>query len=147
MAKIAEVLERFVAGFNTNDLDEVMTFFAENAVYLPGDGREHRGRAAIREAFLPQFRNAYGAMTFLVDDRVVDEDAGKATIRWVCKHDFESVRSPITRWLFKARYGRRAGWFGTDTFHFDREGKIVGKYSYANFGPRPQLRSDLGDLG
>src|SRR5215472_4845901 len=114
MGQIAELLERFVEGFNVNDLDSVMTFFAENAVYLPGDGHEFRGRAAIREAFRPQFSNAYGAMQFLVDDRVVDENARKAAIRWVCKHDFDQARPAATRWLMKARYGQRAGWYGTD---------------------------------
>jgi hypothetical protein len=29
-------------------------------------------------------------------------------------------------------------------FHFDHEGQIVGKFSYASYGPRPQVRSDLG---
>ena len=142
--KIADVLERFVAGFNTNALDDVMTFFADDAVYLPGDGSEHRGRAAIRNAFGPQFSRAFGAMTFLVDDRVVDEGARKAAIRWVCKHDFDRTRSAVMRWLLKARYGKRAGWYGTDIFHFDEQGKIVGKFSYANYGPRPHLRRDLG---
>ena len=142
--KIAEVLERFVAGFNSNDLDDVMTFFSDDAVYLPGDGSEFRGRDAIRQAFLPQFSGAFGAMTFLVDDRVVDEGARKAAIRWICKHDFDRTRSPLVRLLLKARYGRRAGWYGTDIFHFDQQGKIVGKFSYANYGARPQLRRDLG---
>jgi len=36
--RIAEVLDRFVAGFNDNSLDEVMTFFAEDAVYRPEPG-------------------------------------------------------------------------------------------------------------
>jgi uncharacterized protein (TIGR02246 family) len=144
MGQIAEIVERFVEGFNVNDLDSVMAFFADNAVYLPGDGHEHRGRAAIRKAFQPQFSHSYGSMRFLVDDRVIDETARKAAIRWVCKHDFDETRSPVLRLLFKARYGKRAGWYGTDIFHFDQEGKIVGKFSYANYGPRPQLRRDLG---
>jgi hypothetical protein len=44
-------------------------------------------------------------------------------------------------------YGRRAGWYGTDTFHFDENGKITGKFSYANYGARPHLRRDLGQTG
>ncbi|HXJ19214.1 MAG TPA: nuclear transport factor 2 family protein [Polyangia bacterium] len=52
---IAELLREFVDGFNTNSLDQVMTFVAEDAVHEPGDGRTHRGRAAIREVLLPQF--------------------------------------------------------------------------------------------
>lgn len=142
--QIAGILRKFVDGFNTNSLDDVMTFFAEDAVYLPGDGSEHRGRAAIREAFRPQFSQAYGTMRFVVDDQVVDESARKATIRWVCQHDFSTAKPSLQRWIFRARYGRRAGWYGTDIFHFDERGKIIGKFSYANYGRLPQLRRDLG---
>src|SRR5215831_19348486 len=91
--KIADILREFVDGFNTNSLDVVMTFFAADAVYEPGDGRTHRGLAAIREAFRPQFSNAYGTMRFVVDDRIIDERARKATIRWVCQHDFATIPS------------------------------------------------------
>jgi uncharacterized protein (TIGR02246 family) len=142
--RIADVLRAFVDGFNTNSLDDVMTFFAEDAVYLPGDGNEHRGREAIRKAFAPQFVHAYGTMRFVVDDQVVDENARKATIRWVCQHDFATAKPFLQRWLFTALYGRRAGWYGTDIFHFDERGKITGKFSYANYGRLPQLRRDLG---
>jgi len=140
---IADVLERFVQGFNTNSLDEVMEFFADEAVYRPGDGREFRGRAAIRRAFRPQFSGAFGAMRFLVDDRVIDEAARKAAIRWVCQHDFTRAVPRMRRLLFTALYGSNAGWYGTDIFHFDEQCKIVGKFSYANYG-RPQIRRDLG---
>jgi hypothetical protein len=141
--KIADVLERFVAGFNNNSLDEVMAFFAPDAVYRPGDGREFRGPAAIREAFRPQFSRAFGDMRFEVDDRVIDEGARKAAIRWVCRHDFATTQPLPKRLLYMAMYGRRAGWYGTDIFHFDQQGCIVGKFSYANYG-RPQVRRDLG---
>ena len=141
---IAEVLRAFVDGFNTNSLDAVMAFFADDAVYEPGDGRTHRGRDAISETFRPQFSNAFGAMRFVVNDQVVDEGARKATIRWVCQHDFATTTSFLQRWMFKAMFGRRAGWYGTDIFHFDEGGKIVGKFSYANYGRRPHLRRDLG---
>ena len=140
---IAEVLRAFVDGFNTNSLESVMAFFAEDAVYEPGDGRTHRGRAAIREAFRPQFSNAFGTMRFEVNDQVVDEAARKATIRWLCRHDFATMKLP-RRWLFQLLYGRSAGWYGTDTFHYDARGKITGKFSYANYGRRPHVRRDLG---
>jgi hypothetical protein len=91
---IGAILGEFVEGFNTNSLDDVMTFFADDAVYEPGDGRTHRGRAAIRAAFRPQFENAFGTMRFLVNDQVVDERARKATIRWVCQHDFATMKPP-----------------------------------------------------
>ncbi len=142
--KIAEIIQEFVEGFNSNTLDTVMAFFAEDAVYQPGDGREFRGREAIRKAFRPQFSHAFGAMRFVVDDRIIDEDARKATIRWVCQHDFSEAKPLLQRLLLTAMYGRHAGWYGTDIFHFDESGKIVGKFSYANYGRRPQLRRDLG---
>ena len=69
---IGPILQRFVAGFNDNHLDLVMSYFADDAVYLPGDGKRHSGKAAIREALRPQFEGAYGEMTFLVDDQFVD---------------------------------------------------------------------------
>jgi len=59
--------------------------------------------------------------------------------------DFSTAKPLLRRWLFTARYGRRAGWYGTDTFHFDERGKIAGKFSYANYGRLPQVRRDLGE--
>jgi uncharacterized protein (TIGR02246 family) len=141
---IGAILERFVAGFNDNDLDAVMAFFAEDAVYAPGDGKEHRGKAAIRAAFRPQFEGAYGEMTFAVSDRLVDEAGRKAAIRWVCHHDLGRGQggNALTRWVFRALYGARFGWHGMDVFHFDARGQIAGKFTYAHYH-RPQIRRDL----
>ncbi|MGH7821657.1 MAG: YybH family protein, partial [Candidatus Binatia bacterium] len=47
---------RFTEAFNREDLEEVMSYFAEDAVYEEFDGRRRSGKAAIREAFVPQFR-------------------------------------------------------------------------------------------
>lgn len=141
--EIGSILERFVAGFNTNSLDDVMAFFAAEAVYRPGDGKEYRGVAAIRAAFRPQFSGSFGKMTFLVDDRVVDENARKAAIRWVCRHDFDTLVPLPKRVLWKTLFGRKSGWYGMDVFHFDEAGKIIGKFSYANYH-FPRLRRDLG---
>ena len=52
---INERVNAYLAAFNRMDLDEVMTYFAEEAVYEPGDGRVYRGHEAIRRAFQPQF--------------------------------------------------------------------------------------------
>ena len=143
---IRETLDRFVEGFNVNDLDHVMTFFADDADYRPGDGTEYRGKASIRAAFEPQFRGAFGEMHFAVDDWIVDEQARKATIRWICHHDITGDKGRgiplVSRWLYLLVYGQRVGWYGLDVFHFDENGKIKGKYSYANT-KRPQLRRDL----
>lgn len=130
--RIADVIERFVSGFNRNDLDDVMAFFADDAVYLPGDGSEHRGRDAIRKAFLPQFCGAFGAMRFVVDDRIVDEAAGKATIRWVCQHDLTQAAPWPRRWLPDPDSLSRV--FGRLLLHGPHHGVLrrVGRHGAAN---------------
>jgi hypothetical protein len=143
--RIADVLDRVVAGFNANSLDDVMAYFADDAVYRPGDGSEHGGREAIRQAFLPQFSGAYGAMRFVVDDRIIDEGARKATIRWVCQHELTKAVPWGRRWLLTTLFGRRCGWYGADVFHFDEAGKITAKFTYANYR-RPLMRRDLGGV-
>jgi hypothetical protein len=40
---------------NNNDLDEVMSFLANDAGYHPDDGAVWRGKAEIRDASAPQF--------------------------------------------------------------------------------------------
>jgi ketosteroid isomerase-like protein len=144
---IAEVLADFNAAFNRGDLDAVMAAFAETAEYLPGDGSRHVGRAAIRKAFEPQFSGAYGAMRFDVEDELVDEGARKATSRWICRHDMAGKHgarvATLLKLFIKARHGARVGWRGVDVFHFDADGLITGKYTYASYG-RPKLERELG---
>ena len=126
----------FVAAFDSNDLDQVMRCFAEDAEYIPPDGSRNRGKAAIRKAFAPQFAGVYGAMTFPLEDMLVDNDARKVAIRWSCRHEFKAgkrPRLPGLRQLFLQNLlGRRFHWDGVDVFHFDEQGLITGKYSYAN---------------
>ncbi|BAX98002.1 hypothetical protein MSTE_02693 [Mycobacteroides stephanolepidis] len=147
MPDIAAALDRFVAAFNTNELDVVMQHFAEDAEYLPGDGSRHVGLAAIRREFEPQFRGAYGAMTFDEHDRIIDAAARKATIRWTCRHDIRSRRSAGWVLGLVTRIGAvvlpRFGWEGLDVFHFDDDGKITGKYTYSNY-LLPRISGRLG---
>jgi hypothetical protein len=144
---IADALDRFVDAFNANDLDRVMTFFAPDAIYAPGDGRVHRGPDAIRAAFAPQFRGVFGAMTFDLQDRLVDEPARKAALRWVCRHDVGGAHARSIpwpqRWLYRVLYGRRFGWQGVDLFRFDDQGRIVEKHTFAGYD-RPKIQRELG---
>ena len=126
-----------MAAFNTNDLDIVMEHFTEDAEYLPGDGSRHVGLAASRREFDPQFRGRYGAMNFHEHDRLVDEGARKASIRWTCRHDIRSRGSQPRLLGLVTRIGAvvlpRFDWEGPDVFHFSEEGKITGKYTYSNY--------------
>ena len=119
-----------------------MAFFADTARYEPGDGLIHYGRDAIRRAFEPQFRGAFGAMRFDTEDRVVDERERKAAIRWICRHDTRGdhgkhVALPL-RAMLKLRYGGQVQWRGLDLFHLDDAHKITGKFTYAGY-KRPRL--------
>jgi ketosteroid isomerase-like protein len=142
-------IDAFLAAFNENDLDAVMTFFSDEAVYRPGDGREHRGPAAIRKAFEPQFAGVYGKMRFDETDRVVDESARKLTLCWVCRFDMHgsyAARVPrLLRPLYRAlARGERGGFNGLDVFHFDESGMIRGKFSFTD-AIFPRLDAKYGE--
>ncbi|MGR8921739.1 MAG: YybH family protein [Gammaproteobacteria bacterium] len=77
-----ELSAAFLDAFNRNDLDAVMAFFSEDAVYDELDGTVSTGKAAIRAAFEPQFAGEFGAMRFVEDDTFVDAAAGKVMSSW-----------------------------------------------------------------
>jgi ketosteroid isomerase-like protein len=106
---------RFTDAFNREDLDAVMAFFAEDAVYDEFDGKKSRGKRDIRAAFAPQFRGAFGRMRFVSEDLFVDPQSGKALIRWLCTLE---------------RDGKTRGWRGLDVIHV-KDGLVVEKLTYA----------------
>lgn len=105
----------FTEAFNRQDLDAVMAYFADDALYDEFNGARSRGKAAIREAFEPQFRGDFGRIRFHTEDMFVDVVAGKALIRWLCTLEDED---------------RSGGWRGLDVLHFEG-GKLKEKHSYA----------------
>ena len=113
--RLADLVVRFTDAFNRDDLDGVMSFLAVDAVYDEFNGTVNRGRAAIRAAFVPQFRGDHGTLRFHTEDLFVDPVAGKALIRWVCT--LQTKRGP-------------AGWRGLDILHV-RNGLITEKLTYA----------------
>jgi ketosteroid isomerase-like protein len=147
--QIIETITKITDAFNVNNLDRVMTFFSDDAVYEPGDGKIHRGKAEIRVALEPQFNGAFGAMRFDERDMVIDVENRKAAFRWVCRVDISQMKP---RGLFMALQkilaglviGDRFGFQGVDIYQFDADGKIKGKFSYAWYGSRPHLQRELG---
>jgi len=147
--QIIETITKYMDAFNANDLDTVMTCFSDDAIYQPGDGKTHKGKAEIHAAFEPQFNGAYGAMRFDEHDRIIDVENRKLTIRYVCRHDISQMKPrglfmSLGKILLRLVYGEKFGWQGVDVFHFDAEGKIKEKYSYSWFGSRPHLQRELG---
>ena len=114
-ATLADLVVRFTEAFNANDLEGVLALMAEDAVYEEFAGAINRGKAAIRAAFVPQFRGDFGKMRFDAEDLFVDADSGKALIRWVCR--LETKRGP-------------AGWRGLDILHVEN-GLVTQKLTYA----------------
>lgn len=114
-ARLTELVTRFTDAFNRDDLDGVMACLAEDAVYDEFTGTVNRGRAAIRAAFVPQFRGDYGRLRFQTEDLFADPLAGKALIRWICT--LRTGKGP-------------AAWRGLDILHV-RDGLIVEKLTYA----------------
>ena len=114
-ATLADLVVRFTEAFNANDLEGVLALMAEDAVYEEFTGAINHGQAAIRAAFVPQFRGDFGKMRFDAEDLFVDADSGKALIRWVCR--LETKRGP-------------AGWRGLDILHVEN-GLVTQKLTYA----------------
>lgn len=113
--ELAAWVEDFTEAFNRENIDEVMAYFADDAIYDEFHGERHVGKAAIRAAFEPQFEGKYGRMRFHTEDMFLDIDTGKAMISW----------------LLTLESGDRAGgWRGLDLLHF-RDGKLVEKHTYA----------------
>ena len=67
-SRLEDLVLRFTDAFNREDLDGVMSFMDDDAIYDEFNGRQHRGKAAIREAFVPQFRGDFGKIRFQTED-------------------------------------------------------------------------------
>jgi uncharacterized protein (TIGR02246 family) len=114
-AELRDLVLRFTDAFNRDDLDAVMSFMADDAIYDEFNGKRSRGKAAIREAFVPQFRGDFGRIRFHTADLFVDAGAGKALISWRCSLE---------------RDGAKRAWRGLDILHV-RDGRITEKHTYA----------------
>lgn len=114
-AQLQDLVLRFTEAFNQDDLDGVMAFMAEDAIYDEFNGTLNQGKDAIRQAFVPQFRGDHGVIRFHPEDLFIDTDTGKALIRWSCTLD---------------KGGHRRAWRGLDVLHFEN-GLLKQKHTYA----------------
>ena len=114
-AQLAELVDRFMAAWARHDLDAAMALVADDALYDEFNQKLWRGKAEVREGFLPQFRGDYGDIQFHVEDQFVDETAQEALVRWLCTFEWK---------------GTRRAWRGLDILRF-RDGLIVEKLTYA----------------
>jgi ketosteroid isomerase-like protein len=112
---IEDLVIRFTDAFNKNDLDAVMAMMTDDACYDEFNEHRSHGKAEIRAAFEPQFKGTYGKILFHPEDIIVDVEAGKAMVRWLC-----TLEGPE---------GMR-GWRGLDILHFEGE-RVKVKHTYA----------------
>jgi ketosteroid isomerase-like protein len=113
--QLIELTAQFMQAFNNHDLDTVMSFFADDAIYDEFNGTRNEGKVAIRAAFTPQFSGAFGNMQFIDEDLLVDVGTGKVMASWRCTLEVK---------------GRPTSWRGLDLLHF-QGGKLLRKLTYA----------------
>jgi ketosteroid isomerase-like protein len=122
----------FTEAFNRENIDEVMSYFADDAIYDEFNGIRNVGLTAIRKSFEPQFAGEFGKMRFYTEDMFLDVEAGKALIRWIL-----TLEEP----------GRQGAYRGLDILHFEG-GKLTEKHTYCKAKiPFIQKRTELEQEG
>ncbi|MGI9597839.1 MAG: nuclear transport factor 2 family protein [Acidimicrobiales bacterium] len=114
--ELASITADFLGAFNTNDLDKMMSFFADDGVYEEFNGKMNRGPDEVRAAFAPQFDGAFGEMKFIDEDLIVDAEAGKVMASWTCTLEVK---------------GQPTAWRGLDAMTFNDDGLVTHKLTYA----------------
>lgn len=131
-AALEKLVIDFTEAFNREDIDEVMSYFADDAIYDEFHDSRHVGTDAIRAAFVPQFAGKYGRMRFHTEDLFLDVESGKALIRWVLTMEEET---------------RQGAYRGLDILHFEN-GKLVEKHTYCKAKiPFIHKKSDMAQEG
>jgi len=113
---LAQTTADFMNAFNTNDLDGVMSHFANDGVYEEFNGKRSAGLDAVRAAFAPQFDGQFGEMKFIDEDLMIDAVAGKVMASWTCTLELK---------------GAPTAWRGLDAMTFNSDAKITHKLTYA----------------
>ncbi|MBI5619041.1 MAG: nuclear transport factor 2 family protein [Gammaproteobacteria bacterium] len=113
-AELTRLVEEFTACFNNADLDGLMTFFADDAVYEEVNGPVNRGKAAIRRAFEPLFSGQFGRVQFIGRDFFIDPTQDKVMASWDCHLVMDGVPKVLE---------------GLDNYQFRGE-KVVFKRAY-----------------
>ena len=80
--QLIQLTNDFVDAFNRMNLDEVVSFFAEDGIYEDSTGGRHIGHDAIRTAFEPLVGGSRGSIRFDGEDVFVEADTGKVLASW-----------------------------------------------------------------
>ena len=76
---------RFVSAFNRQNLDDLMSYFAPDAVYEDPYGKKYKTPADIRAQFDVVVNGKLGKISFEAEDRFIDAIAGKVMDSWILR--------------------------------------------------------------
>ncbi|MEE3294039.1 MAG: nuclear transport factor 2 family protein [Pseudomonadota bacterium] len=93
--ELLSLTDQFVDAFNRMSLDDVISFFSEDAVYEDSSGGRHVGREAIRVAFEPLVGGSRGKIRFDGEDVFAEVETGKVLASWRLSLDNDSDVSVI----------------------------------------------------
>ena len=93
--QLIQLTNDFVDAFNRMNLDEVVSFFAEDGIYEDSTGGRHIGHDAIRTAFEPLVGGSRGSIRFDGEDVFVETDTGKVLASWRLNLDKDGEVSVI----------------------------------------------------
>ena len=80
--ELIQLTNDFVDAFNRMNLDDVVSFFAQDGIYEDSTGGRHIGHDAIRIAFEPLVGDSRGSIRFDGEDVFVETDTGKVLASW-----------------------------------------------------------------
>jgi len=93
--QLIQLTNDFVDAFNRMNLDDVVSFFAEDGIYEDSTGGRHIGHDAIRTAFAPLVGGSRGNIRFDGEDVFVETDTGKVLASWRLNLDKDGEVSVI----------------------------------------------------
>ena len=93
--ELIQLTNDFVDAFNRMNLDDVVSFFADDGIYEDSTGGRHIGHDAIRAAFEPLVGGSRGSIRFDGEDVFVETDTGKVLASWRLNLDKDGEVSVI----------------------------------------------------
>ena len=93
--QLIQLTNDFVDAFNRMNLEDVVSFFADDGIYEDSTGGRHIGRDAIRTAFEPLVAGSRGNIRFDGEDVFVETDTGKVLTSWRLNLDKDGEVSVI----------------------------------------------------
>ena len=93
--QLIQLTNDFVDAFNRMNLEDVVSFFADDGIYEDSTGGRHIGHDAIRTAFEPLVGGSRGSIRFDGEDVFVETDTGKVLASWRLNLDKDGEVSVI----------------------------------------------------